>query len=106
MSTTNLLPPYSRRSAAQEYADLTPPYPWPHSFPNNNMDTDASTSQTPELPQNSYQNLMEGNAEVVVKSKEGHQTNLSELLRDLYKKYYKLQTDFLKATSTTPPVTQ
>jgi hypothetical protein len=50
------------------------------------MDTDA-----PVVKKSSYQNLMEGNCEIVLKNeKSGEQLGVTELLRDLYNKQYTL----------------
>jgi hypothetical protein len=62
-----------------------------------NMETPTQTDQpattTPAAPKrSSYQNLMEGRAEIVLKNEATDSIlNVSELLRDLYKSIYDLK---------------
>jgi len=54
-------------------------------------------SSTATVPQNSFQHLMEGKVEVFAKNDEnGCVVNISELIRDLYKKLYALETLVVK----------
>jgi len=54
-------------------------------------------SSTATVAQNSFQNLMEGKVEMFAKNDEnGCVVNISELIRDLYKKLYALETLVVK----------
>lgn len=54
--------------------------------------SETAESKFPRPKASSYQTLLEGGCEVIVRAEadEGQQINISELLRDLYTKHYAL----------------
>ena len=66
------------------------------------MDEDKKEETSDLSPLSSYQVLMEGHAEVLI-TKKPYQLNFSELLRDLYTKYYTLRADLDKLKTGGPP---
>lgn len=53
--------------------------------------------ESPKESINSFQALMEGNCETIIENKESHvKMNVTEILRDLYQKYYKVNLELEK----------